>query len=298
MTAASGTLAQDARDDDAVETLVHLFGVEYACTRDAGGGELYLTHYGRQLRPWLDPQRWLINGHIHPDARRLPGGTGSVFQLTLHDASRRVEIVLKFSRMAQHMPVGIASNEPGGTDALLFDAARFNSPFEEFGIVMDLRRSERGPADLRIRTKRPLAIYCPPQHYEAWQLGRSDTQVLQHEHNLQRHQDQSIDEVAVHLHKDRDYVMVYGWVRGFDAHELNDMGFLNDRETEQITRLAADELHAKGFRVLDHKPRHVILRVRRDGSLLRRRGKFVYALVDFELLEEVTDAADPASVRC
>jgi len=42
---------------------------------------------------------------------------------------------------------------------------------------------------------------------------------------------------------------------------------------------------AKGFMVIDHKPAHVILRPKPDGSLLQRRsGKPAYALVDFELL--------------
>ena len=45
------------------------------------------------------------------------------------------------------------------------------------------------------------------------------------------------------------------------------------------------DLAAKGFRMLDVKPSHLILRTRRDGSLLTRRGKLVYLLVDFELLQ-------------
>jgi hypothetical protein len=48
---------------------------------------------------------------------------------------------------------------------------------------------------------------------------------------------------------------------------------------------AAKDLASLGFAVLDHKPRHVILRPRRAGpGLLRRAGRPVYALIDYELL--------------
>ncbi|MFP3422798.1 hypothetical protein R0K19_25865, partial [Bacillus sp. SIMBA_161] len=37
--------------------------------------------------------------------------------------------------------------------------------------------------------------------------------------------------------------------------------------------------------VLDHKPKHFVLRERKDtGQLLRRHNRLVYALIDFELL--------------
>lgn len=276
---------------DASPTAVHLFGVEYELHRDAAGAELYLTPFGRHLRRWINPSQWLVDGRVPPQAQRLTAGTGSVFRVPVPYGHRQLDLVVKFSRMAQHMPVGVVGTMPEGVASVLIDKARFNSPFEEFGLVMALRRSTRGPADLRLYTKRPLAIYCPPRHYAAWQLGRSDNEIRRHDDNLRQHQDPGADHVHVHLHKDRDYIMVYAWVRGFDAHELNDLGYLNDEQTEAVTRRAADELLQKGYRILDHKPRHVILRVRRDGSLLRRRGKFVYALIDFELLEEVNGSA-------
>ena len=50
------------------------------------------------------------------------------------------------------------------------------------------------------------------------------------------------------------------------------------------------DMASKGFRVLDTKPNHIILRRRRDGSLLRRHGKLVYAMVDFELLQRTPEA--------
>jgi hypothetical protein len=42
-----------------------------------------------------------------------------------------------------------------------------------------------------------------------------------------------------------------------------------------------------GYRVLDNKPRHVIVRPRADGTLATRHGRTLYAVVDFELLQRV-----------
>jgi hypothetical protein len=54
-------------------------------------------------------------------------------------------------------------------------------------------------------------------------------------------------------------------------------------------RNVVEDLAGKGFRVLDTKPNHVILRKRTSGELLRRRGRLTYALVDFELLQRTEE---------
>lgn len=55
---------------------------------------------------------------------------------------------------------------------------------------------------------------------------------------------------------------------------------------EAIARRAELELDLKGFRVVDMKTAHVILRQRLGGRLLRwRDGRLAYAVVDYELLE-------------
>jgi hypothetical protein len=50
-----------------------------------------------------------------------------------------------------------------------------------------------------------------------------------------------------------------------------------------------NDLAVKGFRMLDIKPNHIILRRRLDGSLLARHGRLSYALVDFELLQRTEE---------
>jgi hypothetical protein len=54
--------------------------------------------------------------------------------------------------------------------------------------------------------------------------------------------------------------------------------------------LVVHELWQKGYRVIDMKPAHVILRPRPDRNLLRdRNGQFAYALIDYELLERTRE---------
>ena len=46
-----------------------------------------------------------------------------------------------------------------------------------------------------------------------------------------------------------------------------------------------------GWEVLDHKPRHVIIRVGRNGRLVMRDGDLLWGLVDYELLYRYKAAA-------
>jgi hypothetical protein len=50
-----------------------------------------------------------------------------------------------------------------------------------------------------------------------------------------------------------------------------------------------------GYRVLDNKPRHVIVRPRPDGTLATRHGRTLYAVVDFELLQRIEDEDEQAT---
>jgi len=66
-----------------------------------------------------------------------------------------------------------------------------------------------------------------------------------------------------------------------------------DERRAQMRGLAGDgvrDLAAKGFRVLDIKPEHMIVRPRPPADFLRRRDKRIaYALVDFELLQRTPE---------
>jgi hypothetical protein len=192
--------------------------------------------------------------------------------------------------MAQDVPVHVSSRFPGHVPRHVLDRCMFNDPFQEFGLLHELRNSTFGPASLRIRTKRPLAIYSPAKSLEPWQLGRTPDRFERHCIQLARDQ-ATLDHgsTAVEISINRQYLYLFHWVRGVDAQSLQRAGVLSEKDVASLVVNAMKDLAEKGFRVLDTKPGHVILRQRPDGGLLKRGGRFVYALVDFELLQRTEE---------
>lgn len=268
-----------------------IFGVDYVQLIMPDGGRLFLTRFGWPRLAHLLPQRWYAQKRYLKQGSRLPGGTSNVYRVTSYDdEGRPLQVVVKFCRFAQDVPLSLRSTiAPAIGDDEVLDAARFNGPFEEFSLLMDLRRGLYGPPDLCILTKRPLAIYCPPEQFSSWQLGRNPARFARHQHDLER--DQQRAGRRVELDSNRLYILLFGWVEGQSAEEFFEQGLLSMEEMRELSRRVTDELHQKGFIVLDNKPKHFILRRRADGSLLRRGGKLVYLLVDFELLRR-TDEYD------
>ena len=151
----------------------------------------------------------------------------------------------------------------------------FNSPFEEFAAVMQLRATRP-----RIFTKKPLAIFIPGERLQFWQTGRLESKIAA---KLARHPEVQLDKL-------RQYILLYGWIEGLNAVEaLETLAAsvpLSESFLPDITRRATRDLERNGFRMADIKPEHVVLRLLPDGSLLRyRNGQIAYALVDYELLE-------------
>ena len=56
--------------------------------------------------------------------------------------------------------------------------------------------------------------------------------------------------------------MLFHWVRGDDAASLVRQGVISVPEAASLVIQATQDLAAKGFRVLDMKPNHIILRHR------------------------------------
>ncbi len=265
---------------------VRAFGVDYARLADNHGGQLYLTKHGWPWRKSLDSSVWFADGRYHQEGQRLRGGTGTVYRLQVSGPGEpRVELVAKVSRFAEHVPIFMPSTLPPNLPPNLVDEAVFNSPFEEFGLIEDMRRSRFGPPELRILTKRPLAIYCSPRRYKLWQLGRTEGRFHGYDVALQADQEDVDEKDRVSLNIDRQYIMLFGWVRGVTAEELAISGELSQEEVKALSARVNQELYQKGFRILDNKPKHFILRRRPDGRLVRRNGKLSYVQIDFELLQ-------------
>jgi hypothetical protein len=266
-----------------------VYGVPYVQLDDAKGGRLWVTRHGWRHLRHLDPSQWYFERRYDRQGERLSRGTGAVYRVTSHDSSGRpLALVVKFSRMAQDIPVHVSSQFPGSVPRHVVDSAVFNDPFQEFGVLERLREGRLGPPELRILTKRPLAVYSPGRRFEPWQLGRTEGCFRRHQRQLQQDQTGRPPGMSpVELCIQRQYIYLFHWTRGQDGEDLVRRGLLSAADAAALVEQVVEDLAAKGFRVLDTKPNHIILRQRRDGQLLRRDGKLVYALVDFELLQPI-----------
>ena len=128
-----------------------------------------------------------------------------------------------------------------------------------------------------------------PTRHLAWQLGRKSHLQATYSHQLLTSQGSSGVDVKVEYDWERTYILLYRWMDGIDVEQAFGAGMIPERQMIAWTRQAAAVLRQLGWVVLDHKPRHLILRQRKKSrSLLMRRGLPVLGLVDYELLFPVT----------
>jgi hypothetical protein len=125
----------------------------------------------------------------------------------------------------------------------------------------------------------------PARKFQDWELGRSESKL----------ESKRLRQPEVPVDTSRQYILLYRWIKGLNAVQITQALGMNPSSAEQFrtetTARAVRDLEEHGFRMIDIKPEHVILRLRRDGSLLKwPDGTFVYALVDYELLEPIRDA--------
>jgi hypothetical protein len=238
----------------------------------------------------LLPRNWYANQRYAKKGEKLQGSTGHVYHVLVRPpAGKPLELVIKFSPVAQDVPLLVATPFPDDVPPQTIAEARFNSPMEEFGLVMELRNAAAGPQEPRVFTQRPLAIYAPPEEFELWQLGRKKSSFRTHTRLLAEDQEDAVK--AIELDIKRLYVLLYGWIKGKDAQECFEAGQMEEEEFLSLAPRVIRELEAKGFRVLDNKPKHYILRNRTtDGRVARHKdGRIVYGLVDFELLQRTPE---------
>jgi len=257
-----------AQDGEAIS----LLGVDYIRLKTSDGGDLYLTWFGVPLREQVDPENWFAPDWFAASRQRLLG-TSVIYRVrTKPVRGSSLDLVVRFSRVGEEVPLDTLT-------VCKYPHAEFNSPFEEFALVMELRALRP-----RIFTKKPLAIFVPAERLELWQTGRLESKIAA---KLARHPETQLDIL-------RRYILLYGWIEQMNAVQAADAlrlrGGIRESFLAQSTRCAIHDLEEHGFRMLDIKPEHIVVRVRKDGSLLRRRsGQLAYALVDYELLERVRE---------
>lgn len=248
--------------------LIKVLGVKYLhlCMED--GTDLYLTEHGLPFTECLFPMNhWGDKAWMKRHGVRLRG-TSAVHRVrTKKINNRSKEIVIKWNRMGQDLPgkVDIQEDVP----------AEFNSPFMEFSLVSELRRTRHDSPGC-IYTQRPLAIYVPRTYVKGEQLGRKRHKM---EAVQRRHEEFQFD-------WNRNYAVIYEWLKGIDAAEAHLKGMVGDDAMAQLLERANQELYDKGFLVGDNKPQHVIVRPNAGDRLKKApSGKTLYGLIDFELLK-------------
>ena len=135
---------------------MRLLGVDYVHVPTTNGGDLYLTRFGLPFLEHLQLENWREDEWFEKKCERLLG-TSVVYRVpTKAVKGRSIDLVVKYCRVGEDVPLDTLTFEK-------FSHAEFNSPWEEFSLVMELR--ERKIAQ-RILTHRPLAIYMPPERME------------------------------------------------------------------------------------------------------------------------------------
>jgi hypothetical protein len=272
------------------EQRARLFGVDYAVEMRPDGGELYITRQAWHWRQYLQPERWWDAAGLSVKGVRQGGSTGTVYRASSAPPGRPPrDFVVKYSRVAQDVPLFIPDAFLDSLPGEAVARARFLGPFAEFGLIQELRDSVFNHGHRRLRTKIPLAIYSPPEKYPLWQTGRHTDIFRSHLRTVGQEQfENGLHQVALDIQ--RDYLEIFAWVDGIDAEEAFNQGLLEQQELVALTRHSNRTLARLGYRVLDNKPRHLIVRPQASGQLLRREGHFVYAMIDFELLQRHEDA--------
>ncbi len=273
----------------ASETLVTVLGVVYVHRKTRDGGDLYLTQFGLPVAGLLEPSNWYEKTWFSSKRERLKG-TSAVYRVPTKTLDGvELDLVVKNCRVGEDVPLD--------THTLMeFMNAEFNSPWEEFSLVFEMREGRYGPQGIAISTQLPLAIYVPPETMQLWQSGRS-TDKLNRIHA--KHPGVDIDIL-------KQYKLIYQWIRGKDVVEtLHDAGITGDSADaviQPLTLKVISDMAQKGFYVADMKPVHIILEekqvnlvesIRADGfkrsqEQINLITGFIeagdYSVVDYELL--------------
>jgi hypothetical protein len=270
-------------DDYSPETFLNILGVLYLHRRTAEGGDLYLTPFGLAIQRQLDIANWLEPTWFQSHRERLEG-TSTVYRVQTKPVDgRSADLVVKYCRVGEDVPFNTHTMRE-------FMNAEFNSPWEEFALVMEMRESRAGPQHLRIATQEPLAIHVPPEHLQLWQTGRSEERVNRIQ---RRHPGVTLDIL-------KQYQLVYGWIPGLDLMQvLRGIGPPGDVLESFAWRMNAkvlQHLDGKGFAVADMKPVHIIFHDEEVAELRREPARVAeaaealidsarYSVIDYELLQ-------------
>lgn len=226
--------------------LTNILQVVYVHKKSENDGDVYLTRHGFPHGKLLDIENWYEPEWFSANRVRLLG-TSYVYRVPTRVVDgRSLNLVVKYSRVGEDVPINThVLND--------FLNAEFNSPWEEFSLVFEMREGAFGPKELKIASQRPLAIYVPPEQMQLWQTGRSRSRISK---IVSKHPGLGLDIL-------RQYILVYEWIEGLNLVEaLESFGCEGEplnKLLHPMTLQVIGDMAAKGFAVADMKPSHVII---------------------------------------
>jgi hypothetical protein len=275
-----------------------VLGVVYLHSKTEDGGDLYLTRFAESRQEALDVRNWYEESWFSEHRVRLLG-TSSVYRVPTRPVNGvSLDLVVKNCRVGEDVPLNTHTLEE-------FMNAEFNSPWEEFALVMEMADKQVGQRLEWIRAQRPLAIYVPPQRMQLWQSGRSRSKI-----NRIRARHPGVD-----LDILKQYKLVYEWIRGKNLPELFEHISLDlpdiVHHLQAMQKNAFAHLSRKGYHMADMKPEHAIIHeddCERIEDMGRRSGPEAaaqqveavyrlmeggnYSIIDYELLFRTPEHED------
>ena len=247
-----------------------VLGVEYVHLRLANEDDFYITRYGLPFIENLKPENFLADKQWFKENSTRLKGTSCVFKVRTKEVEgASKDIVIKWNRMGQDIP--------GSTDTEELMFAEFNSPFEEFSLVIELKKAMDESSE-KITIQTPLAIYVPNEPVKLWQSGRKE---YKFQWKLESHKEIALDMF-------RSYAVIYEWINGVDVAQAYQADVVDEAYMKMITVDAEKKMATKGFLVSDNKPNHVIVNPE-NKDLVLDQTRDIYALVDFELLRRTSE---------
>ena len=252
-------------------TPVRVLGVDYLHLKvgDNKEDDLYVTKFGYPFLEHLLPSNWYEKEWFAQSREKLLG-TSTVYKTKTKEVRGfSKDLVVKWCRVGEDVPIDTFTLNK-------FVEAEFNSPYEEFSLVMEMRDR---PLPEMIYTHKPFAIYVPAKKMKLWQTGRSQSKMAL---KKARHR-------GVELDIYRQYILIYEWIKGLSVVEaLAELSLpkeTKDAVKKDLFHQSIDDMQKRGFRVYDMKPEHIIIRTDASRRIVKKQdGMVPYALVDFELL--------------
>ena len=228
------------------KSLVNVLHVVYAHLKTGDGGDLYLTRFAEPYPEHFQINNWYERDWFNKHKIRLIG-TSSVYRVPTKEVNGiSLDLVVKNCRVGENVPLDTHTLQE-------FCDAEFNSPWEEFSLVMEMREGAHGPKEMKVKTQRPLAIYVPPERMQPWQSGRSRSKI-----NRIHAKHPGID-----LDILKQYKLIYEWIQGKTIAEVFEHIDINDDEIVKhlkvINYKVLADLGRKGYLVADMKPEHIII---------------------------------------